>query len=113
MEFLEIGKELLRNAKKLFEYGDYTSSSILASKSVFAFVDFILFKKVGLIVSDHKKRFDAVRFNLPDVLPDLEYVFKVYTSAYRMRIAKKDAEEVIKIAEELERKAETATKQSL
>ena len=107
MELQEIGEELLRSARALFEAGSFTSSSILASKAAFAFADYLLFKKTGVVVSDHKKRRDALGFNFPELLPPVNETFRVYFSAYKSRISREDAERVIEIAERIKEKAGT------
>ncbi len=106
MEFLRIASELLKNAKILFENEEYTSSAILASKAVFALIDYIIFSKFGILVNNHKKRFEIVRNKLPDIYPYLDEVFRIYTSAYRLVIGKEDCRRVIEIAERVKEEIE-------
>ena len=95
-----LAQKFLNDAELLFERKSFTSAAILASKSVFASSDFLLFSKLNIFVSDHKKRFNAFKFNFPEISDALNDAFELYRAAYRKVLTKDEAERVIKIGKE-------------
>lgn len=97
--------QLLKDAEFLFGRKSFTSAGILAAKSVFAFSDDMLFSKSNLLVSDHKKRFNAFRFNFPELAFDLADAFDIYRSAYRKNLTQMEAKKVIDVAKKFSQKS--------
>ena len=93
-DLMEKFKEFEREAKRAIEDKAIDSAVVLLSKATFALIDLFLFKNYGIVPSDHRKRKDAVRYRMPEILPYLNDVYDKYIAAYVQRMTETDLEVV-------------------
>lgn len=77
-----------QSADAVYSLKDYTSSTILYFKTIFAIHDFLLLKKSGLAPKDHKERFRMLEKHFPDLYDELDSEFNTYRNTYSRTTSK-------------------------
>lgn len=88
-----------KSADTLYESEDYTSSTILYFKTLFAIQDFLLLEKIGESPKDHSARFRMLEQHLPEMFKELDIEFSTYRDTYSKIIDKETCERIKRIAE--------------
>ena len=76
------------SADSLYTSKDYTSSTILYFKTLFAIHDFLLIEKTGESPKDHTERFKKLKLSFPDLFIQLDKEFTTYRDTYSKIIDK-------------------------
>lgn len=88
-----------RSADSLHIDGDYTSSTILYFKTLFAIQDFVLLNKVGESPKDHGARFRILEINFPDLFKQIDVEFSTYRDTYSKIIDRETCSRIKRIVE--------------
>tara|TARA_Y100000310_G_C20576876_1_gene760883 strand:+ start:869 stop:1198 length:330 start_codon:yes stop_codon:yes gene_type:complete len=87
------------SADSLYVTKDYTSSTILYFKTLFAIQDFVLLDKIGESPKDHKTRFKKLEKHFPELYTELDIEFTTYRDTYSKIIDKETCKRIKKIIE--------------
>ena len=87
------------SADLIYNSKDYTSSTILYFKTLFAIEDFILLEKIGYSPKDHTERFRLLEKEIPDEYNILDSEFNTYRSTYSKIISKETCDRIKKTVE--------------
>ncbi|MDP3728339.1 MAG: hypothetical protein Q8R18_02685 [bacterium] len=87
------------SADTLYNAKDYTSSTILYFKTLFAVQDILLLKKIGESPKDHTMRFGKLKVHFPDLFQELDLEFDTYRDTYSKIIDKATCERIKRIVE--------------
>lgn len=105
---MSLRKELLKNIKNfmtsadlLYKNKDYTSSCILYFKTLFSILDYLLLLSGKGIPKDHKERFDKLKSSFKKLYVDLEKLYPLYRTTYRLSVNKIKCGEVRDYAKKL------------
>ena len=88
-----------QSADAVYALNDYTSSTILYFKTLFAIHDFVLLKKVGLAPKDHKERFRMLEKDFPELYVELDTEFNTYRTTYSRTTSKETCDRIKKLIE--------------
>ena len=88
------------SADILYAKADYTSSTILYFKTLFAIQDFLLLDKTGESPKDHNTRFRQLEKNFPDLFNQLDLEFSTYRDTYSKIVDKDTCDRIKKIVED-------------
>ncbi len=87
------------SADTLYKSKDYTSSTILYFKTLFAIQDFMLLEEIGESPKDHNTRFRKLETNFPHLFKELDIEFSTYRDTYSKIIDKDTCDRIKKIVE--------------
>lgn len=87
------------SADTLYLSGDYTSSTILYFKTLFAIQDFLLLEKIGESPKDHSARFRFLKKSFPDMFKELDIEFSTYRDTYSKIVDKETCNRIKKVVE--------------
>ena len=87
------------SADKIFDIKDYTSSTILYFKTLFAIQDYILLQKIGHSPKDHTERFRLLEKEFPEEYKELDSEFNTYRNTYTKIISQDTCTRIKKIVE--------------
>ncbi len=87
------------SADTLYLSRDYTSSTILYFKTLFAVQDFLLLEKIGNSPKDHTERFKQLKANFQDLFKELDIEFSTYRDTYSKLIDKATCDRIKKLVE--------------
>lgn len=96
-------QRFLKSALLLYDDKDFTSSTILYFKALFAILDLILLKEKGKIPKDHTERFRMLQFSHLEYYALLDKLYPLYRDTYTAVILE---ETCIKVKENVERIAQ-------
>ncbi len=88
-----------QSADTLHATSDFTSSTILYFKTLFAIQDFLLLEKIGESPKDHSERFRKLEKHFPDLFLELDMEFSTYRDTYSKIIEKETCNRVKRIVE--------------
>lgn len=88
------------SADSLYITKDYTSSTILYFKTLFAIQDFLLIEKTGESPKDHTERFKKLKASFPDLFIQLDKEFTTYRDTYSKLIDKETCFRIRKLVED-------------
>ena len=91
---------IISSADMVFDNDDYTSATILYFKALFAALDMIILKKLGITPKDHTERFRMLEKNMPEIYVLLDKYFRIYRDTYSVSI---DKNTCTKIKDEVKR----------
>ena len=103
--FLSNFEEFFSTGVEALEKKRYNSAVNELFKACVAAADAILYRKLQITATDHKDRFENLILVDREAHNLLRMAFSIYRRVYTSRMSEKDAVEVMKIAEELRRKA--------
>lgn len=83
----------------LYSSGDYTSSTILYFKTLFAIQDFLLLEKTGESPKDHTIRFRKLEKHFPELFKQLDVEFPTYRDTYSKIIDKGTCNRIKRLVE--------------
>jgi len=104
--FLRNFEEFFETGKDAFEKLRFNSAVNEFFKACVAIADAILYKKLQITATDHKDRFENLLLIDRELHNLLRKAFGIYRRVYTSKMSRKDALEVMKIAEELKKKFE-------
>lgn len=78
----------LSSAELVYKNNDFTSSTILYFKALFAIIDLITLKKDARIAKDHSERFRILELNHPALYEILHKLYPIYRNTYTATINK-------------------------
>lgn len=87
-------KSFKNSAEIVYATGDYTSSTILYFKCLFAVLDLIILQKKGKTPKDHTERFNILKDNFSELYFFLDKYYVVYRQTYSLKIDKLTCDEV-------------------
>ncbi len=87
------------SADSLYETKDYTSSTILYFKTLFAIQDFLLIEKTGESPKDHTERFKKLKISFPDLFVELDKEFTTYRDTYSKILDRKTCLRIKRLVE--------------
>lgn len=97
-------EKFMKSAELIYKTGDFTSSTILYFKSLFAILDLIIFRKIKKVPKDHTERFRILEQEFPNLYLILDKTYLIYRDTYTSIITKdicdKIRENVKRIANE-------------
>jgi len=88
-----------KSADQIYILKDYTSSTILYFKTLFAIQDFFLLEKLGYAPKDHTERFAILKIKFPDEYRILDSEFNTYRNTYSKIISKDTCDRIRTIVE--------------
>lgn len=94
-------KNFKNSAEIVYGSGDYTSSTILYFKCLFAVLDFIILQKKGKTPKDHTERFKILKEGFPELYSFLDKYYTIYRQTYSLTIDKPTCNEIKKNAERI------------
>jgi len=71
-----------KSADTLYNSRDYTSTTILYFKTLFAIQDFVLLNEIGESPKDHNARFRSLEKHFPGLYKELDVEFTTYRDTY-------------------------------
>jgi len=87
-------KNFISSADLLYEKKDYTSSSILYFKDLFAAIDYILLTTGKGMPKDHTQRFDKLKKSFLKLYIELQKLYPLYRTTYTLSITRQKCEKV-------------------
>lgn len=97
----ENASTFLKSAKLVYQTGDYTSSTILYCKAIFALMDLEVLRRFGMLPKDHTERFNILKSQVPDLYAVLDRIFPYYLQTYSRKVEQAICDEVKTHAERL------------
>jgi|SRR3989344_8417614 len=97
----ENAKRFLKSAQLIYQTKDYTSSTILYFKCLFAILDLKIFEKLRRTPKDHTERFRILEASFFDFYESLDKIYSIYRNAYNLIISKEDCDRVKKDVERI------------
>jgi hypothetical protein len=94
-------KNFKNSAELVFKTKDFTSSTILYFKTLFAVLDLIIFKDKKRVPKDHTERFRILEIDYKDYYLLLDKLYPKYRESYNMIISKEDCEIIKQNVEKL------------
>ena len=88
-----------KSAETIYSLEDYTSSTILYFKTLFAIHDFVLLDKIGRAPKDHKERFRLLEKEFPELYSELDSEFNTYRNTYSRTTSKTTCERIKEMVE--------------
>lgn len=103
-ELREIIEEDLKAGEEEYYKERYNISSIAFFKAIVGICDYIIYKELSMLPSNHNKRFEILRNYYSELYEIVDTDFEIYRAAYIFKIHKEDAEKVRKDAWKLYQK---------
>src|SRR3989338_7966226 len=94
-EILGNVKVFLGSADKLYKDKDYTSSSVLYCKCLFAVLDYILLNSGLGTPKDHNERFRILQSRFPSLYIILDKIFPIYQKTYSTSVDKETCDFIV------------------
>lgn len=88
------------SADTLYKSKDYTSTTILYFKTLFAIQDILLLEKIGESPKDHTIRFRNLEIHFPELFKELDKEFSTYRDTYSKIIDKTTCDRIKEIVED-------------
>lgn len=87
-------RKFLKSAEIVYETNDFTSSTILYFKSLFAVFDLLILRKYGKTPKDHSERFRILEKDFPELYIILDSLYPIYRTTYTLSINKNTTDKI-------------------